>query len=103
MRKKPRFHSLKKLVSSNELQMDLCPDDTDVAIESQTGLVTLVAIQYITTEGAEHDVENILPAEMVGQVGHACIPRRADPGEEVEASLQEKPTRSGANGPQILG
>lgn len=79
------------------------PDSANVAVESQAGLVPLVAIQHLAVENPEHDVENLLPAEMEGQGGHACVPWRADPREAVEAYVQEKYTRSGPDGAHVPG
>lgn len=71
--------------------------------ENQAGLVTLVAIQYITTKAALVRDENIFPTEMERQVSHTCLSRRADPREEVEAHVQEKPPCCRPNGPQLFG
>jgi hypothetical protein len=104
MRKKARFHSLKKLVSYNGVSdasmpgasLTLCP-------ENQTRLVTLVIIQYCKIKATVLHHQNIFPAEMGRQVRYTCLSRRADTGEEVEAHVQEKPPCGRPNGSQILG
>ena len=103
MRKKPRFHSLKKLVSLNVPWVGERLWDANRLLESQTRLVTLVAIQSVPTQAAKHHFENVFPAEMDRKVGHTCLSRRADTREEMEAPIQEKPARRRAYGLQILG
>ena len=72
-------------------------------VESPTGLVTLVVIQYLAAEIPQYHNEDILPTEMDRQVRYACLARRADTGEEVEAPIQEKHPCRCSHGPQLPG
>lgn len=103
MRKKPRFHSLKKLVRPNSTWMALrFLSDTDAApTESQAGLVTLVAIQFGTAEAPACRYKNLLPAEMDRQIDDTCLPRRTDTRKGVEAHVQEEFARCRAHEPSI--
>jgi hypothetical protein len=61
----------------------------------------MVFIQHSTAETPEPRNPNIFPAEMDSKVRHACIPRRANTGEEVEALVQEEHPGRGAHVSQI--
>lgn len=96
-RKKPRFHSLKKLVRHLYIRRKALL----IVAECPPGLVTMVVILHLTATGAQCDNKNILPAEMGGESKHTSIPRRAPAREEVEAAVQEEFARGGAHGTQI--
>lgn len=63
----------------------------------------MVAVRHLTAEAAQHQDNDILPAEMGRQGKHTSLPRRADTGEEVEAPVQAEPARRRAHGPQVPG